>query len=355
MRNFVKVALRGEPLQNLDIAIRRLEEVEQSLRLVGFTTHMNQATPSYVHNPYAIRRALEEVLSGKLLSASTELKPCSALILWMAVLEQKAAKNYSIASGQLQRGTLVHHCRVAASADDRPESQADCLNEVTRAAVLNECPPSRLWLKAAIQMILEGSGRVSQDVAELRHRAKRLFGFFAEWGGIQLQGREAAQVQSALGLAFQTCDTSDQVWLVAATFLEAQNAHLWGAICAQVALEEALTRSGRGCMDWEDVADKLPLLLDKLGDASREQQLWKDLESIIKQHWVLRGLRWPNRIPGFAHSISAVILAKALTADPDTASHADFEDNSELAWLRLAASVGYQAHVPASAQRNYST
>ena len=344
VRDFMKVALCGESLQNLDIAIRRLEEVEQSIRLVGFTTQMNQGTPSYVHNSYAVRRAFEDALL-----ATREPQPSRELILWMAVLEQKATGTIRTLRDPFKEELL------SIMAAWPPELMTDlrytdCLNDVIRAAVLSECPPSRLWLKAAIQMILQG--RVShQDVAELKHRAKRLFGgFFDAWEGIQLQGPEPSQVQSAFQLALQACDTSDQVWFGAGAFLGAQNAHLWGAMCVQVALEEALTLSGRGCLDWEDLAEKLQLILDKLGDASRERQLQEDLESIIKKHWLLRGSRRPNRIPGFARSISTVLVAKALTADPDTACGTEFEDNSELAWLRIAASVGYQAHAPASVQ-----
>jgi hypothetical protein len=93
-------------------------------------------------------------------------------------------------------------------------------------------------------------------------------------------------------------------------------------------------------MDWEDVAIWLDRLLEKVA-GSFDRDLQDNLTLLIQQ----RLPSWSGWRVVIPQGKSLGILARALTAEPWRASKVTFQDETEFAWLRLAAEVQCKEYV----------
>ena len=100
---------------------------------------------------------------------------------------------------------------------------------------------------------------------------------------------------------------------------------------------------------------QLQCFLDKLGVGRVDIELQGKLTAIMAEAWT-RSAGMRHRIPKLGTiSVSMVMLAKALTAEPERAHFVEFEDSCELEWLRLAAAISYDQHALASVSSRLSS
>lgn len=346
--DFLRVAVWPNALQDFDLAVRKVMEVEQSLLQV-------RSERSY-QNPHAegtVRRALSE-----LLCLSVCPKPCSGLYFWIAVLHHRATGSLQQLQKVLKDELLSAIAAWPAEVISHPSLANDVL-AVFLAAVREEGQVSprlsQQWLQATIQLILHAKVPAEESNA-LTVFAERVEGcIFPEWGTIQLQGVPIARVEVALRVALRP-GYCQQVWFGAMRFLQqCPYAELFGSVCALVALDESLGHPERGCRNWEAIVSQLQCFLDKLGVGRVDIELQGKLTAIMAEAWT-RSAGMRHRIPKLGTiSVSMVMLAKALTAEPERAHFVEFEDSCELEWLRLAAAISYDQHALASVSSRLSS
>ena len=344
--DFLRIALTGNTLHDLDAALRSVDEVERSIGQVS----CHKARFDMLQGTFArsLRIALSEMFSCSYGPARP--KPCPGLYAWMAVLEQEG-------SGDLQGLNLFvreEFLSVVASWPPNTMSHrkiAGGVHKAAKAAVLQECRTgvrlSQQWLQAAIQTILR-KGVSSDECEEMAENARRVNSHgILQWETLCLEGASLQEVHAALKVALRPAGTARQVWDAATRFLQSPNGCHHAPVCARLALQEVLTlaRSEPRFMNWDEVVVGLQSLLDQAGEGRFDDEWQKDITTILRYGWEhSQGRR--NRIPEFCfQNKSIVMLAKAVTAEPDRASFVEFEDKSALAWLRLAAAVGFEEYV----------
>ena len=96
-------------------------------------------------------------------------------------------------------------------------------------------------------------------------------------------------------------------------------------------------------MDWGALVSNLQHFIEQIGETTVDMELQAELTAIMRRAWDdSTGAARRNRIPDLGSlptSVAMLMLAKALTAEPERACNAVLEENSELAWLRLAAAT----------------
>lgn len=347
IQDFFRIALSGDTLSSLDTAVSSVDEVERSVCQVSCQNASFDAPDGIVAS--SLRIVLSDMLSGYY--ASSRPPPGQALYAWMAVLELKGCGNLHALNHLIREGFLsvvatwpiniVSHSTIACG-----------IHAAAKAAVLEEsCTGGRLsqqWLPAAIQTILHGG--VSPDECEqMAVTAQRVVDAqgFSQWDAMCLKDARPHEVQSALKVALRPFGTAQEVWSAATRFLrQSPDAQVCAPLCAKLALQEALARWER-LMNWDSIVSGLQALLDLVGEDAFNEEWQRDLTTIIRNCWETSQNR-RNRIPELGRrSKSMVMLAKAITAEPDRAPFVEFDDKSDLAWLRLAAAIGFEEHVPA--------
>ena len=99
-------------------------------------------------------------------------------------------------------------------------------------------------------------------------------------------------------------------------------------------------------MSWTAVAVELQEFLGKLAEGSFTEQLQYSLKAILVQNWDRCSGRL-NEIPACGQiTQSLVLVAKAITDDPRRVYFVPFERGAAYHWLRLAAVIGSEHHVP---------
>ncbi|CAK9023972.1 unnamed protein product [Durusdinium trenchii] len=325
---FLKVVLSGPGLNGLDEAMRRVDEVRQSVRQVTCKWPTARRT-SVEQFDRLIPLALRDVLDSR---PPAGPQPCSGVFVWMAVLEQRTRGNLS----------MLHHIRpevVSVVAKWPPDIMSDarlagCVHAAAKSALREEARNtsrklSGQWLQAAIQVILHSETSIAEiPGAELVER-----GVVPQWAEIRLKDAPQARIESALRIAFKPAHTLQEVFDAAKAFLDHADRRAWGPLCVQTALEEGLAWVERS-MDWGAGANNLQRLLDCLDDARVDE---KNLVDIIQKAWRRLGAR-PHIIPEPTGHLnqSTRIVSQALTAEPEDADFVEFEGSSAFSWLRLA-------------------
>ena len=333
--DFMKLALSGASLQDMSLAILKVNEVKQSVLHVS----CKQATraPEDIFIKRCLQRALSDVLIG-----SIQPKPCGGLYMWMAVLEQEINGNLR-GLNPLVIGELLALISVWPLDVMSHVVLEDHIHEAAKSAVLREARSasrlSKQWLQAAIQVVVNGVTS-DEEVIELKQHAVRVGDELPEWDAVRLQHVPFANIESALRVALGPARMPVKVWCAAKHFLEHIDRPELGQVCACVALDEALTYSHTYYfMDFQDIVFGLDCLLEKLVEGSFDARLQQDLTTLI-QEYLPSQPRWKVVLPAQPYTGKALgILARALTADPSRACQVTFQDETEFVWLRLAAEV----------------
>jgi hypothetical protein len=337
--DFMKVALSGASLQNMNLAIAKVNEVEQSVLRVS--CKQTTRAPEDIHIKRCLRQALSQVLSG-----SIQPKPCGGLYMWLAVLEQEMNGCLRGLHSLVKQKVLALVAIWPADFMSHVELEYH-VHEVAKSALLEEARLSpwltRQLLQSAIQVVVNGA-MSGQEVLELKGIARRVVDdCFPEWRAVGLHHASCEQLENALRIALAPARIPLAVWRAAMNFLEhfqLINRPDVAQACACIALEEALACSGTFWMDWEDVAIWLDRLLEKVA-GSFDRDLQDNLTLLIQQ----RLPSWSGWRVVIPQGKSLGILARALTAEPWRASKVTFQDETEFAWLRLAAEVQCKEYV----------
>lgn len=343
--DFLKVALCGEALTSMNAALKRVESVRQSLLQVTCLNPSKQLEDGKFEA--LLPRALSEILAQ-----CDDVKPCGALYMWMAVLQQK--NNWPVE--ELQPGSRQGLIEVISlwPADMSAPMLANLIPEVAKQAVLEEASsPCHLCrgyrLQAAVQVILHGD--ISEQEAELlRNFGARQFGMEVDWNVLVLEDVPVERVECALRTALSTAVSSTHVWDAAMKLLDFPNTKAVAQVCAVVAFEEALARCGRSAyINFSFEANHLQGLLEKMGEGVFDNQLHLKLTNIVLQGWKrCFECSWTVRIDELlVVNASVRIISEALTAQPELAPKIKFMHESEFVWLRLAA-LRCSLHVQAS-------
>ena len=355
---FIKVALSGASMQDMNLAINKVEEVKQSVLHVS--CQQTTRAPEDVCFKKCLHRALSEVLM-----ILSQQKPCGGLYMWLAVLEQEIKCNLK-GLQPVVRLELLSLISVWPSAVMQHVVLQNRVHEVAKNILLEEprAPPRFLkqWLQAALQMVVNGAAS-AQDVGQLKQFAARMpdaclpDDCSPEWGDISLQRARSENIESAFMVALARARAPATVWRAANHFLDHIDRRDVGQACVRIALEEALAYSVSGSsnswMDWSHIVCGLDSLLDRLAENSFDGCLQDRLTKLIQQH-LGRWSGWRIFIPNQPSTKGAGILARALTAEPGRACAVVFQDQSEFAWLRLAADVQCQDAVPGQVLRGWT-
>ena len=333
--DFIKVALvSGESLQEMNMAVTKVNEVQQSVLSVTCKK------PTRVYEGICIRKCLQRALS-EVLSGLIQPKPCGGLYIWLAVLEQEMKGDlrglHTLVRQELL--SLISGWPTDVMAHDVLDGR---VHEAAKGAVLEESGfggwLTKQWLEAAIQVVLNGA-MGPQEVAQLQRHASRVPSeCWPNWGAIAVQQVPLANIESALRVALEPQLCPARVWLAAAHFLNHIDRPDVMRACVCIALDQALICCGvNNWMNWQEVVVGLDSLLDKVVEGTIDAELQQDLTMLIREHstgWN----SWRVVIPDQPYTGKALgILAGALTAEPHQACNVAFQDQSELAWFRLAA------------------
>lgn len=352
----VQKALFGQVQKGFDNAVRVVEEVEHSVLHVTCVDPSGRQITQRMQFQSSITKALEYMFFHPEI---WQLSP--GLYVWVAMQEQKR-------TGMLRSLTFLEKL-IGIFADwpvqlTQHPKLADHVHETAQKALLASCAgrvSSKEWLQAAIQILLrckdpekarrswwplvvEMAGRLDPDTES------------PDWGAIQLHPQlhpvhfPHFTLDLALRVALQPPASALEVWSSATRFLE-HFQHLRDqqvdsvAVC--LALDEALVRHSRSTsMSWTAVAVELQEFLGKLAEGSFTEQLQYSLKAILVQNWDRCSGRL-NEIPACGQiTQSLVLVAKAITDDPRRVYFVPFERGAAYHWLRLAAVIGSEHHVP---------
>ena len=343
--DFLKVALCGEALTSMSTALERVESVRQSLLQVTCLTPSKQLNDGKFESLLA--RALSEILAQ-----CDDVKPCGAVYMWMAVLQQR--NNWKVEKLQPRSRQGLIEVISLWPADMAAPMFASLIPEVAKQAVLEEASsPCQLcmgyWLQAAVQVILHGE--ISKQEAEfLRNFGARQFGMEVDWNVLELEDVPLERVECALRTALSTALYSTDVWDAGMKLLDFPHTKAVAQVCAAVALEEALARCRcHAFIDFSFQVAHLQAFLEKLGEGVLDGQLHLNLTNVVLQDW-RRCFKcsWNVRIDELLDFNASVhIISEALTAQPELAPKIKFVHESEFVWLRLAA-LRCSLHVQAS-------
>ena len=352
MVDFLKVAffdkvqktLFGQVQKGFDNALRIVEEVEKSVLKVS-CVH-----PSGYSQSKQFQSSISLALSQMFFRPDLwQLSP--GLYVWAALQEHK--RTGSLCSLHFLERLIEIFAVWPPQLTDHPQL-AD-VHKTAQQALLESCRtgiPCKQWLQAAVQIILRCDPTQARQswwplVVETAGRVDSCC--LLNWGAIQLEKVPNFTLDLALKVVLQPAVTARQVWFSATGFLD-HFAHLRDqeveSVTACLALEEALIRHSRSdLMSWSVVASELQEFLDKLREGSCTEQLQHSLKTILSQTWKRCASR-SNEIPECGQITQGLLLvAQAITADPQRVYFVSFERGSANRWLRLAAAVGSERYV----------
>lgn len=333
--DFLKVALSGPPRHDMNLATRKIDDVQRSVVQVRCKGAQGNAAQ------VCIQRCLHDALS-QILTGSIPSKPCGALYMWLAVLEHEIKGNlqglHPLARRELTGLIAVWPVEVMSHA-----VFAGCVHRAAKEVLFEEarlCPQlPKQWLQAAIQVILHGEVSSTEILRLKKHAAHVPCDVLPQWGATAIQSADVPTVESALRVAFGAADRPALVWHAAFRFMENIDRQDVGQACACITLAEVLTRKCTfHIMNWEEVILQLDFLLDKLAEGGFDVRLQQDLTSVLQEAWN-NCYGWRVRIPAWTDTKAMRCLAMALVAEPFRASQVAFQDNSDISWLGLAAIV----------------
>ena len=280
--DFLKVAVSGPSLHDMDLAKRKTNDVQRSLVQVTFTGAKGNAAHICVKK--CLHDALSDILTGAIQS-----KPCEWLYMWFAMLEEQI-KGHLKGLHPVTRRELTGLISLWPMEIMSHALLGDGVHRVAKEAILEETrlshQLSKQWLQGAIQLIVHGEVS-STEISHLKRHAQRVSGdVLLQWGATGIQSADVRIVESALSVVFGAADRPALVWHAAIHFMEHINRQDAGQACTCIALLEVLSRPRTFyLMNWGEVVSQLDCLLDKLVAGGFDAQLQQDLVSILQESW----------------------------------------------------------------------